>query len=354
MKNNPTSIDRPSVLHQLPTRQRFQGTTYSLWDAYPTKDTAIEAGEGAETPQGSPEAYPVKALVVDGGIGAGRLRYGVYLAPKSSRKNPHRVKKNPGEKWRAVLISPKAPTGTTEYVPYFLLGGVKKHTSSWFPTKKNALNWMEQALETNLNAGRLVEKFYVESNAKKNPQLTIYNALKKKLGREPSSSELKAEVKRIIHEGTIEGRQKKNPPLMVIGNPRTKKNHSKKEVIGYVAGIMYQGFEWLASEKDLAKPGKEKLYKTKEAAEKRRLQLVASWGNEYQPFIRPYIKETFYKNPPSGDIMSDSVHEVRYTHRKDGQPYKHTFKSGVRMVANEDGTITMYHPTKRIHEEFPE
>jgi len=59
------------------------------------------------------------------------------------------------------------------------------------------------------------------------------------------------------------------------------------------------------------------------------------------------------KNPPSGDLMSDSVHEVRYTHRQDGAPYKHTFKAGVRMVANTDGTITLYHPTKRIHEEFP-
>jgi hypothetical protein len=56
---------------------------------------------------------------------------------------------------------------------------------------------------------------------------------------------------------------------------------------------------------------------------------------------------------PKGELMSDSVIEVRYIHREDGEPYKHTFKHGVRMQANEDGTITMYHPTKRIHEEFP-
>jgi hypothetical protein len=59
-------------------------------------------------------------------------------------------------------------------------------------------------------------------------------------------------------------------------------------------------------------------------------------------------------NPPTGDLMSDSVHEIRYTHRGDGEAYKHTFKKGVRMVAEEDGSISMYHPTKRIHEEFPE
>jgi hypothetical protein len=52
--------------------------------------------------------------------------------------------------------------------------------------------------------------------------------------------------------------------------------------------------------------------------------------------------------------MSDSVTEVRYIHRGDGEAYKHTFKKGVRMVAEEDGSISMYHPTKRIHEEFPE
>lgn len=56
---------------------------------------------------------------------------------------------------------------------------------------------------------------------------------------------------------------------------------------------------------------------------------------------------------PKVELMSDSVLEVRYIHRDDGEPYKHTFKRGVRMQANEDGTITMYHPTKRIHEEFP-
>jgi len=49
------------------------------------------------------------------------------------------------------------------------------------------------------------------------------------------------------------------------------------------------------------------------------------------------------------------VIELRYIHRGDGSPYKHEFESGgVRMRANADGTITLYHPTKRIHEEFPE
>jgi hypothetical protein len=34
---------------------------------------------------------------------------------------------------------------------------------------------------------------------------TIYEALKTKLGREPSNAELKAEVKRILHEGYMQG-----------------------------------------------------------------------------------------------------------------------------------------------------
>ncbi len=34
---------------------------------------------------------------------------------------------------------------------------------------------------------------------------TIYEALKAKLGREPSNAELKAEVKRILHDGYMQG-----------------------------------------------------------------------------------------------------------------------------------------------------
>ena len=121
-----------------------------------------------------------------------------------------------------------------------------------------------------------------------------------------------------------------NPPLMVIGNPGKK----------YPPSWTRKSFSrvWNQVIQEVVRKGKI----TPEFA-----SLLKDIGDE------AYLEGQMKKNPP-GDLMSDSVHEVRYTHRKDGHPYKHTFKAGVRMVANEDGTITMYHPTKRIHEEFPD
>jgi hypothetical protein len=74
-------------------------------------------------------------------------------------------------------------------------------------------------------------------------------------------------------------------------------------VLGYVAGIMYRGFEWLATENDLeaggmsAMHGKKghvaKIYKTEAQAEKRRQQLLAAWGEKHEPFTRPYVRESW-------------------------------------------------------------
>ena len=130
---------------------------------------------------------------------------------------------------------------------------------------------------------------------------------------------------------------KKNPPLMVIGNPRTKKNSSKKS-------FMYQGFYIVYIPRT----------KTYQVTEYGKYLGFAINREHAKGIVDGILMSRPSKNPPDGDLMSDSVHEIRYTHRKDGAPYKHSFKAGVRMVANEDGTITMYHPTKRIHEEFPE
>jgi hypothetical protein len=47
----------------------------------------------------------------------------------------------------------------------------------------------------------------LEESVKKQP--TIYNALRAKLNREPTNAELKAEVSRIISEGTLAGIQKR-------------------------------------------------------------------------------------------------------------------------------------------------
>jgi hypothetical protein len=57
-------------------------------------------------------------------------------------------------------------------------------------------------------ASILEAKGYVtKKRRRKNPlqkKLTIYEALRRKLGREPTHAELKADVKRILHEGWIE------------------------------------------------------------------------------------------------------------------------------------------------------
>jgi hypothetical protein len=47
-------------------------------------------------------------------------------------------------------------------------------------------------------------------------------------------------------------------------------------------------------------------------------------------------------------VFSDDVMELRYKHKQDGKLYKHTFDKGVRMRGNEDGTVTLSHPTKPV------
>lgn len=74
----------------------------------------------------------------------------------------------------------------------------------------------------------------------------------------------------------------------------------KKVLLGYVAGIIYlDGYEWLATTRDLCslnpfnKDYVPKIYKTPEQAEKRRKELLASWGEKFTPFVRPCFKEIY-------------------------------------------------------------
>ncbi len=53
------------------------------------------------------------------------------------------------------------------------------------------------------------------------------------------------------------------------------------------------------------------------------------------------VSHGFHRNPPRGKfgageamkMMSDDVHELRYTHRDDSKPYKHDFGGDVEMWA---------------------
>ena len=151
---------------------------------------------------------------------------------------------------------------------------------------------------------------------------------------------------------------KKNP-LMVIGNPKIGLSKLKKGTVVEFHMTHLPGNPWFEYYV-LDKTRNEIVFTSIPPSQ---LQYQAEHVS-YTPLefsrglndgsIRVPSHEGKMRINPSDDIMSDSVHEVRYTHRKDGEAYKHAFKPGVRMVANEDGTITMYHPTKRIHEEFPE
>lgn len=75
-------------------------------------------------------------------------------------------------------------------------------------------------------------------------------------------------------------------------------------VIGHVAGIIYQGHEWLASETGMEAGGMSQLqgkkghtaevYKTKELAEEREKLLKEQWPGK-ETFTREYTHETFSK-----------------------------------------------------------
>ncbi len=63
------------------SRFAFGGVTYRIYDAYPTKGGASGTVRGLRTKQGRIDRdYYTKAIVVDLGEDAGRLRYAVFVA----------------------------------------------------------------------------------------------------------------------------------------------------------------------------------------------------------------------------------------------------------------------------------
>jgi len=51
-------------------------------------------------------------------------------------------------------------------------------------------------------------------------------------------------------------------------------------------------------------------------------------------------------------LWSDRVLRLDYVHGDNGEPYKHTFRPGVRMESLEDGSVRLYHPRRRIWRDF--
>lgn len=59
------------------------------------------------------------------------------------------------------------------------------------------------------------------------------------------------------------------------------------------------------------------------------------------------------ENPPAGgEEIGERVFQVRYRHAQDGSPYYHDFGPGVRMEGQEDGSVVLYHPRKRLWRDF--
>ena len=54
----------------------------------------------------------------------------------------------------------------------------------------------------------------------------------------------------------------------------------------------------------------------------------------------------------AGQIFSMNVHSIAYTHKVDRKDYRHEFGGSVHMRANRDGSITIYHPERRLWGDF--
>lgn len=61
---------------------------------------------------------------------------------------------------------------------------------------------------------------------------------------------------------------------------------------------------------------------------------------------------TFHENPPRDGVWSHRVYDLTYRHDDDGEPYIHAFRRGVRLQGLEDGSVRMFHPSRRLWEDF--
>lgn len=60
-------------------------------------------------------------------------------------------------------------------------------------------------------------------------------------------------------------------------------------------------------------------------------------------------------NPPRGGrrrLLSRDVHSIAYTHAADGKPYRHEFGGAVNLALLDDGSIHIWHRSKRLWEDM--
>lgn len=325
------------------TRLRYAGKVYTFFGAFPSRAHAV--GEGEQLEQG----VGAKVVILPRGG-----QFGVYaFIPRRAKKNPRWPKGLTQAKARQILHEGVARGRKLTEAQRRMFGA----RASGYP-KKN---------------------FFPPLSHTKRKKLVLYV---------PEIGEFVHDHKRAMKES------KKNPALQVFGlanPPKRKTYHSRKEILHDLATRKMSRKEFLRLAYLLQTPiyalGAKEGFPELIFRQKRQYVFFDVFSHEtdaiqtavalaltpgvkyeimelagqYGLYIHtplnenPLTTKKIRNNPHSaGDLMSDSVLEVRYLHRKDGEPYKHAFKPGVRMRANEDGTITLYHPTKRIWNEFPE
>lgn len=78
------------------------------------------------------------------------------------------------------------------------------------------------------------------------------------------------------------------------------------------------------------------------------LGLFLAW-NAFREF-QPNPPLVMLGNPP-GDF-GRHVYAVEYRHTDDGEPYRHDFGPGVRLRAEPDGSVRIYHPSRPVWADF--
>lgn len=79
--------------------------------------------------------------------------------------------------------------------------------------------------------------------------------------------------------------------------------------------------------------------------------LALAMFREWQGIRENPPLDLLYPNPPGP--MSERVHALLYEHADDGADYRHDFRPGVRMETLADGSVRLFHPSRRIWRDFP-
>lgn len=346
------------------TSLRYQGKVYTLYAYVASRAMAQAEGQLLETQGHSVVVRP------EGG------RYGVYT---------FQMRKNPKEEYTFFIEPGPRGVGWTGYV----YENRKRVTVGYFTTLPKArsfskeMGWRWGGYEStrygknpnkNSKSQRVVirgEKFRVARIMADHgiPFIFVKEAKGNVVGDVPEQHIQK--LSNLLHSRPdLEGRyarHEKNPPLMVIGNPRrgSKGTPPEKDFSYKGYSVKYNPFDGMYY---ISKGGFHISAAQDDEQAKAQIDLIADGGTV--PHIPRRIGK-YKKNPlwgkrssePSpkphlprmpGPVMSMNVISIRYKHFQDDKFYEHVFGNGVRMTAKPNGTIVLSHATKPIWDDFPE